>query len=142
MINCSLVPHFEFFFGGKAIFTVSNGKGERYTYKISKSDSGEVYFTSLLTGSDNESSYTYMGLADRNSFLRLTGKSKYSEDSLPVKVFKWALKQIKEGKSLKEGYSIQHAGKCCRCGRTLTTPDSIGKGIGPECEKMAVNFKR
>ena len=31
---------------------------------------------------------------------------------------------------------VYHEGKCCRCGRTLTTPESIKKGIGPECEAI------
>jgi hypothetical protein len=25
------------------------------------------------------------------------------------------------------------AGRCRRCGRTLTDPDSLAKGIGPDC---------
>jgi len=34
---------------------------------------------------------------------------------------------------------VMHANKCCKCRRTLTTPESITKGIGPECsgEKRA-----
>jgi hypothetical protein len=29
--------------------------------------------------------------------------------------------------------SMQHEGHCGRCGRTLTHPDSINTGYGPEC---------
>jgi hypothetical protein len=49
-------------------------------------------------------------------------------------VIRWAVKAVAKG-SLPEGYKIQHEGKCCRCGRTLTTPESIERGIGPECVK-------
>ena len=33
------------------------------------------------------------------------------------------------------GFEIMHEGRCCRCNRTLTHPDSIKTGIGPECAK-------
>lgn len=32
---------------------------------------------------------------------------------------------------------VYHAGKCGRCGRKLTTPESILTGLGPECSKKA-----
>jgi ssDNA-binding Zn-finger/Zn-ribbon topoisomerase 1 len=34
---------------------------------------------------------------------------------------------------------VMHANRCCKCRRALTTPESITKGIGPECsgEKRA-----
>jgi hypothetical protein len=28
---------------------------------------------------------------------------------------------------------VMHVGKCCKCRRLLTTPESIQRGIGPEC---------
>lgn len=31
---------------------------------------------------------------------------------------------------------IWHEGKCGRCGRQLTVPESIESGFGPECVKM------
>jgi hypothetical protein len=30
---------------------------------------------------------------------------------------------------------IWHEGRCGKCGRTLTVPDSIANGLGPECIK-------
>ena len=35
--------------------------------------------------------------------------------------------------------TLQHIGKCCKCGRKLTDPKSIELGIGPECAK-AINY--
>jgi hypothetical protein len=50
----------DFLLAGRAIFTVANPKGERYTFKVTKKDAQEgsrytqpTYFISLLTGSDN-----------------------------------------------------------------------------------------
>jgi hypothetical protein len=29
--------------------------------------------------------------------------------------------------------TVHHEGRCGRCGRTLTVPESIESGFGPEC---------
>ena len=128
----------KFFEGGKALFTVSNPKGEHYTYKINhkKDNPLEPFFVSLLTGSDNLSDYTYLGLyVPQRKTVILTKNSKYREDTIPVKVVRWAIRKVLNNEPVPEGYSIQHEGRCCRCGRILTTPESILHGIGPECMK-------
>jgi hypothetical protein len=128
----------DFFIGGKAIFTVKNASGQHYTFKIRKPRPETPFFVSLLTGPDNTSSYTYLGLYNPDTLtIRLTSKSKYAEDSTPVKVIRWAINKVAlangEVPVLPEGYAIQHEGRCCRCGRRLTHPESIETGIGPEC---------
>jgi hypothetical protein len=131
------ITDYRFFSGGRALFTVSNGKGEHYTYKIrqAKGDN-KPFFVSLLTGPQNESDYSYLGLFNPSlAKVFLTAKSKMNDESTPVKVLRWAIQMVYNRKSLPEGYAIQHEGKCCHCGRTLTVPESIEKGIGPECEK-------
>ena len=132
-----------FLLAGKAIFTVHNNSNEHYTYKVRKSreDSpwGQRYFVSLLTGPDNELSYTYIGILEPNTgVLRLTKQSQYPYSSKAVKVLQWALNVVWRDAFDKVpiGYGIKHEGKCGRCGRTLTTPESIDCGIGPECLKI------
>lgn len=128
----------KFFSGGRAVFTVSNGKDSHYTYRISHTNDTQPLFVGLLTGPDNESSYTYLGVYEPVTHsVRLTKSSKFTDDTIPVKVIRWAIKQVVEGKQLPSGYAIQHEGKCCRCGRTLTTDESINNGIGPECIKKS-----
>lgn len=125
----------KFFEGGKAIFTVFNNKGEHITYKIRKKGDSP-FFVSLLTGPDNYRNYTYIGLYIPSwKAIKLTEKSKLLPESKPVKVFNWAVQQVWENHSLPEGYGIVHENKCCRCGRKLTTPESVENGIGPECIK-------
>lgn len=125
----------KFFEGGKAIFTVSNPSNVHYTYKIShKKDM--PYFVSLLNGPDNYTNYVYLGVYNpQKKLVYLTKKSKFQDASTPVKVIRWAIKKISNHEDIPEGYKIQHEGKCCRCGRKLTTPESIENGIGPECIK-------
>jgi hypothetical protein len=135
----------DFILAGKAIFTVANDKGEHYTFKITKSDGrGDktVYFAALLSGPDNEHSYTYMGLVNEISGVpHTTAKSAYDKTSKPFKVLHWALGIVWGRNKLPNGYLLEHAGKCGRCGRTLTTPESIERGIGPECmSKLGLLF--
>ena len=149
----------KFFTAGDALFTVSSPKGDHYTFKITtnKDEStgqNKPTFVGLLTGPDNTASYTYMGILshqsnlfnsnnpknvwvpiDTNHSLCLTAKSRYTAETTPVKVVTWIIKRLNAGKALPEGYSVQHAGKCCCCGRTLTTPESITDGIGPICKE-------
>jgi len=127
----------RFFEGGNALFTVGNVKGEHYTFKIRQPKGDhKPFFVSLLTGPQNTFNYTYLGIYNPGRFsVALTKKSRYTDESTPVKVIRWALKIIALGRKLPAGYTIQHENKCCCCGRTLTTPESIEKGIGPECAK-------
>ena len=135
------ITDYKFFHGGNAIFTVSNTKGDHYTFKIRKKDEKGPFFAYLLTGPDNLQDYTYMGIfIPQHQEVRLTAKSKHREDSVPVKVVRWAIKQVYKKAILPPGYAIQHEGKCCRCGRMLTDNESIERGVGPECAKKGWNF--
>lgn len=126
----------KFFEGGKAIFTVSNPANEHYTFKIRHKED-MPFFVSLLSGPDNYSNYTYLGIYNPSDYsVRLTQKSKFLEDSRPVKVIRWAIRKVANHEEIPEGYKIQHEGKCCRCGRKLTVPESIESGWGPECIKF------
>lgn len=125
----------RFFSGGNATFTVDNGQGTHYTFKISKGqDDDAPYFVGLLSGPDNESSYRYLGIYKPDTGrVILTRKSGYKAESTPVKVIRWALAMLHAGKEFPAGYALMHAGRCCVCGRKLTTPESIEAGIGPIC---------
>lgn len=131
----------DFVLAGKAIFTIDNGKGTHYTYKVTHKEAtgqyNESWFVSLLTGPDNTSNYTYLGMLNPfNGAVSLTRKSKFDDLTLPVRVIRWALNIIWSSKELPTGYNIRHEGRCGRCGRVLTVPESIDTGIGPECAKL------
>jgi hypothetical protein len=127
----------KFFEAGSAIFTVGNNKGEHYTFRIGRKEETQPLFVSLLTGPQNTSDYTYLGIYNPTTgSVGLTKASKFNEDSVPVRVVRWALNQVRNNKELPSGYSIQHAGRCCRCSRVLTTPESTRLGWGPECAKL------
>lgn len=134
----------EFITAGKAIFTVKNPAGERYTFKVTKAKedgSGRkpCWFVAVFTGSANESesAYTYAGLLDAATGGIITTRgSRFAKDSVPVKVAAWAMRHVWAGQQLPAGYTCQHEGRCGRCGRLLTVPESITSGFGPECSAL------
>ncbi len=136
LINNAKEIH-DFIFAGNAYFTLkSKVTGARYTYRVSRAKNdnslyGEMFFVSLLAGPENTSDYQYMGVVDSRGF-RLTKASKFSPTSIPVTAFKWAFENIRFGK-IPEKLEFWHAGRCGRCGRMLTVPESVESGYGPEC---------
>ena len=133
----------DFLLGGHAIFTVANPGGIRYTFKVwerKKFDGSAIYFIGWLTGPDNENDYTYIGVlapetkyTNRKHVIRLTAKSQVTEDSKVLAVARWIAWVILLDEMVPDGYFLNHAGRCGRCGRTLTVPESLERGIGPEC---------
>jgi hypothetical protein len=138
----------EFILAGKAIFTVEcNGSlspKPHYTFKVRRKEATlqypETVFVSLLTGSDNNSSYTYLGILNPDTgAIRLTAKSTYREDSYPVRLLNRILARIWNNEHAAyeaAGFATHHENRCCKCGKRLTTPASVTAGIGPECIKM------
>src|SRR5579863_7984771 len=128
----------QFIYGGKAVFTiVSTETGKRFTYRVNeKTEAGRptVYFVGLLAGPDNESDYTYLGWIKANQFA-LTKKSRdngLTDQTPSVRAFAWAFGNFAKG-VIPEKLEFWHAGRCARCGRPLTVPESISNGFGPEC---------
>lgn len=126
----------DFILAGAAIFTLI-GATSRFTYRVSRKDEpgrAPVYFVGLLTGANNDTDYTYLGLLDPvTGYTRLTRKSRMGADAPAVKAIQWALPRIWAKATMPPSFGIMHAGKCGRCGRTLTVPESIATGIGPDC---------
>ena len=132
-----------FFLGGSAIFTVDNGaaggKHRRYTYYIEKREfsTGEIFFfVRYLTGPDNSNwqSYSYLGMLDRETMtVEPTTKSKLSAAGPVFRAVNWAIQTVVQGDLPPAKALIIHEGRCCMCGRRLTTTVSITAGIGPEC---------
>ena len=92
-----------------------------------------------MTGFDNESHFSYMGMLKSNGELILTKGSKFEETTWSVKLLKRCLVRIWEGDFTKletAGFELHHEGKCGKCGRKLTTPQSVKTGFGPKCSEQ------
>lgn len=133
----------NFLTAGKATFTVANPQGTHYTFRITKKEDSP-FFVSLLTGPDNTYSYTYLGIYNPSQGkVILTKKSKFTEQSTPVKVVRWAITNVLQEQPVPNGYSIQHSGRCGHCNRKLTVPESLDTGLGPECAtQLGVPWER
>jgi len=127
---------------GNATFTIHNDKGTHFTYRVKHAGRGGALdrtsplFVSVLTGPCNETAYTYAGIVGTDGSVRLTQKSGFKDDSLSIRVLRHFLSLLRNGGFIPEGYGIHHEGKCLRCGRKLTTPESVERGLGPECASM------
>ena len=149
-----------FLFAGNARFTLRSAKtGMRYTYRVAVNkkdlaDPGKkadpAYFVSLLRGSDNEHDYKYIGCMHGTRFF-ITTASRLPRTSPSVVALVWFLDAMAQQKdvladklsALDGGTSsgvvakleFWHEGRCARCGRVLTVPESVASGWGPECAK-------
>ena len=70
----------------------------------------------------------------KNNTFAWTGKSKVSQEAPSFIGFDFCFKALSAGSM--RGFEIWHEGKCGRCGRKLTVPESIACGFGPECIGM------
>lgn len=142
----------DYALAGKATITLTSKKtGARYTYQVSaarddegkRPDQATLFFVGLLTGPNNESDYSYLGVIRRRPLgctFDLTKKSKMGDDALPVKAIRFFVQNAINGNRLPESLEVRHEGSCGRCGRKLTVPESVDRGIGPECAQKVGHF--
>lgn len=120
--------------GAQAMFTlVSKDTGNRYSYRAREAE-GRGWFIDILTGPDNNKDYSYAGFMfiTKSGDLGFKFYEKINKDSQPANVIRWFIKRTNVNKPMKY-VEFWHSGKCSRCGRLLTTPESIERGLGPVC---------
>lgn len=134
----------DFLFAGTAIFTVVNEKtNNRFTFRVRKAGWGtsnvksDIFYISVLTGSDNNSCYTFLGsyFGGKNQMYRHSPKSKIGSSAVSNKVINWFFQQYFKNPNVYTTVKVYHSGKCGKCGKKLTTPESIKSGLGPYCGK-------
>ena len=137
----------EYTLAGKATITLTSQKTQaHYTYRIRSSKDGHCSFVQVLVGPDNTTDYQYLGIIPQDrygapQFFRCTQKSRFYKVDLAaeapcLKAFRYYWDHVLANR-LPANLEVRHEGSCGRCGRVLTTPESIDRGIGPECwEKM------
>jgi len=132
-----------FLTAGNATFTVTSRKtGARFTYKVRKTEfDPSRYFVSVLTGPDNEGDFTYAGMLISSKgqlYPRQSKGSKVSATAPSWLGFVWLVSRLNAYSGNGEDIiarqaEVHHEGRCGRCGRKLTVPESIESGFGPEC---------
>jgi len=131
-----------FFTGGHAVFTLKSLKTEQhFTYRIDQPKDGIILFAKVLSNGDNTNwdNQTYLG---HSNFASIAGcdvlqfvPGRKGQRGAALDALNWAFRRLTMTGNIPEDLEIRHEGRCCRCGRALTHPDSIDTGIGPECAK-------
>lgn len=136
----------DFMTGGNAIVTLVDYSQEiRHTYKLMASENQKYLWIKLLTGPDNTKNYTEIFIfhVDADGLPQLTFRhnNKVNERMPSVQLFRKVFRNlILRPEDDMDWLEIWHVGRCCRCGRTLTVPESIAAGIGPECALLTNQF--
>jgi len=142
----------EFITAGKAIFTLDIPASfqrdakckSHYTYKVSfkkgKGQWKDTWFIALLSGPDNTTDYSYLGMLDpEKGNVILTRKSNFNDSTYPVMLLRRVVACLWERDGSKPedieaaGFTLHHEGRCGRCGKLLTVPSSVKSGLGPHC---------
>jgi hypothetical protein len=130
-----------FMLAGRSIFTTrSRRTGKSYTYKVTRqSENSPWWRVGVLSGPDNQSDYTYIGSVGWDASRYPTPSFFPPKDKAPAPsagAFKWVLDAaFTAPESFAGQVEFLHEGRCGRCTRPLTDPESIISGFGPECRK-------
>lgn len=129
-------------------YTIVNRRtGEHRTFRIETQPVGREGGTSfapgqrilsLLTGPDNENDYQGFAFVDDNGIhVWMKKRSADPKHRSPFEIYAemlWSLAIENVHSSWAEkGYALLEEGRCARCGRTLTEPESLRIGVGPIC---------
>ena len=90
----------------------------------------------LMVGPDNVFDYIGVAFLNDDDTIKVWRKFEGSQNEKIVKVFRSLMLNLptKTGKTLAElGYRVEEARSCRMCNRLLTNPESIERGVGPEC---------
>ena len=122
----------SYILAGNATVTIRSTKTDtRFTYRVTRSKPriGQmpVWFVALLRGPVNTDDYTYIGTLFAHGF-RTTRASKITDTAPSFVAFKWLAEHWEDPR-----VEVWHEGRCGRCGRVLTVPESIESGLGPTC---------
>lgn len=118
----------DFILAGNSLVTFKSLRtGKHYTYKVRKKKTENIWFVSVLYDPSGQN-YNYIGCITREGKFVHTKKSQIGEESESFQAFKWVWYNRSSDR-----VEVWHEGKCGRCGRTLTEPESIKRGFGPIC---------
>ncbi len=127
-------------------YTMKNrATGEHRTFMLKTQPEDAAFaagkrILSLLTGPDNESDYTGFAFVDEDGIH--VWKSKRSLDGSKsawqyYAELLWSFGVDAGFSSFAGEYEFMMEGRCARCNRALTEPESIANGIGPICAEKA-----
>lgn len=126
-----------FVFGGNARFTLRSKKTDtRFTFRVRVSEDGKCHFVTFLSGPDNGNDYRYLGFyREGQPYRHGSLKAKAGQEAPVARAFNFFATCLEQGR-LSANLEFYHEGRCGRCARALTVPESVLTGFGPECAEM------
>jgi hypothetical protein len=129
----------RFMLSGRAYVTFESQKtGTHFTYRVAANKKAKsfatapTHFVGVLTRPDT---YTYLGCIFEGRRWAHGHKSPIGQDAPSAKAFAWCWRKLMVERCMPETLEVFHEGRCGRCGRRLTTPESVARGLGEECER-------
>lgn len=142
MINYRTFP--TVFLAGRSSLTITNpATGQWIKVKMRQLKDrgtglpGPAYYMKIALLDDSEAGYRFAG-----TYFSDSGRFKPGRDVLPSsrlgQVANFLVASVAKPLNL-QTCAIDHEGRCCRCARPLTHPESIATGIGPDCAGRVQN---
>jgi len=127
--------------GNATVTLVSTSTGKRFTYRLRATEKQDPpskvsHFVNVMNGADNEGDFVYLGHVFATSHDYVHGrKSRIGAEAPSAKAFAWFWAKVIQGTgdAIPAALEVWHEGRCGACGRKLTVPESIARGLGPEC---------
>ena len=133
VLNCSISSQYikAYVLGGNCTFTLYSEKTKlRYTFRVRSRKNSEWYRIERLYGDDNTKDYRTIGVFTIKDGLVYTKFNHYGSAESQIKYF---LNVLWGSLKWPATMYMYPSGRCARCGRLLTTPESIKTGFGPKC---------
>lgn len=116
---------------GYAIFTAKSRKtGKHFTFKVRRSNSIHSYWYVYAQGIGG--SWKYFGFIDSGGFHHDPNEAKIFHTNPAVQGFAYVLRKLWQ-RDIPDVLELKHVGRCMKCHKRLTTPESIERGLGPHC---------
>lgn len=112
----------DFILAGNSQFVLENDKtGNHFSYIVKKQKTGVWYIYHLTD---------YLGTVRADMTAKI---NQHTTRILATKAIFWYLKQLIDKIPIPPQVHLYHLGRCGKCGRPLTDPASMERGIGPYC---------
>jgi hypothetical protein len=112
-------------------YTVVGPKGGHRTLRLQTiDDNGTKQWLAYLSGADNVGDYKSVGFVNGNEVSLFNKYAGQYADIMAAARF--LVRNVDKLDECGRQYAI-NSGKCYRCNRLLTTPESVARGLGPIC---------
>lgn len=122
---------------GVTLVIVNDATGNHEYFRFRRTDHIPYVLVDVVDSPSRD--FRYAGVLDEGSF-RTTRYSKVRPENAEQArvILNWTLDRVVSGKDLKTVRCL-HSGRCGRCGRKLLDPESLDRGLGPDCAKMSAS---